>query len=301
MAKKVSTNNKVLTSEEIANNTWQYIMNKVKSFFPYYLMAFLLLIPFVLILRKWTLVKFIKELLQSIPLLSLTFLGWGVRGKLCLLGSWFLSAMIIACFVLYPMLLKNYHISTKLIFPLLGMVLVSYNYKCYSSITALTENVTFLAGGIIRAISEIAIGASIYELSLKIKSLGQEKSFFCSVILTSIKYFSYLVAILYATRFYNSITDIDYLLWLVVAVTLSFSGVGFAIKESSFTRYLGKISLPVYIFHMLVVSSAYQVLGKNISMAILILIIVTSILFSVAFMYITDFFVKKIKVLAKVC
>lgn len=298
MAKKASTLSRNLTDEEIAHNTWQYIMRKIKTFLPYYVMSFILMILYVLIIRKFTLIQLIKELLQSIPLLTLSFTGWGVRGKLCLWGSWFLSAMIIACFILYPILLKNYHISTKIIFPLLGMWLVQYNYKNYSMITAIMDNKTILAGGLIRAISEIAIGSSIYELSLRIKSLVHGKSL--SYLLVGVKYLSYIVAILYAIRFHNSMTDIDYLLWLIVAVTLSFSGVGFVVKESSLTTCCGKISLPIYIFHMLLVSSTYQMLGRDISGLAIILIAVVSIVFSIVFMYITDYLMEKIVLYKKI-
>lgn len=292
MGKKASTQSRQLTNEQIANLTYRYIWRKVGSFYPYYLMAFILMIFFSLFVREWTFVKMIKELLQSIPLLTLSFVGVGIRGKLCLWGSWFLSAMIIASFVLYPILLKNYHISTKVIFPLIGMFLVYYLYKHYSIITVIMDNKTFVIGGLLRAISEIAIGASIYELSLRIKSVASGKKMF---LLTPVKYFAYLVAILYAVRFHNSMTDIDYLLWLIIGVTLSFSGAGFVIKESVFTCRLGKLSLPIYIFHMLLVSTAYQILGENINIWVIIFVVVISILFSVGLMYITDFIMKRIK------
>lgn len=289
MAKKASTQKRELTNEEIAHDTWQYIIRKAKLFFPYYLIALILKVFCVLIIHNWTLTTLIEELLQTLPLLSLSFVGLGVRGSLCLWGSWFLSAMIIASLVLYPMLLKNYHVSTKIIFPLMGILLMQYNYKSYSIITVLMQNKTFVTGGLIRALSEIAIGASIYELSLWLKKVVSDRSAF---LLTGIKYLSYLVAILYAVRFHGSMTDIDYFLWLTIAVTLSFSDVGYKVKESALTRYLGKITLPIYIFHMLVVYSACSIMGKNIDSEILILVMVVSVLFSLIVMYATDFLLK---------
>lgn len=80
------------------------------------------------------------------------------------------------------------------------------------------------------------------------------------------------------------------LLYCAIGVTLSFSNAGFMIPDTKLTRYLGKIALPIYIFHGLFRWICRTVTGV-VSMPAreAVLMIAASFVLSVLLMYVTDF------------
>ena len=288
MAKKASKNPAPCSNAQIADNTWKFIISKVSSFYPYFLFGFLLTVVSKLFIFKWPITKCISHLIRSIPNLTHTLVGVVAKSDLYISGQWFLSAMILAIFILYPILLKDYNLATKIIFPCISIFLMGYLYNAYSQIIITYTEFTFLSLGLIRAIIEIAIGASLFELTPLVQRLNIHP-----LLLTILKWGGYSVVFIYALGYTGRSYDIHVMLWCAVGVLLSFSNVGYTIKDTKLTRYLGKISLPIYIYHTIVLRSCLQIYGTEISKSAFLIMYFSAIVLSVIFMIITDFIMKQ--------
>ena len=219
-------------------------------------------------------------------------------------NTWYLSAMMIAILILYPLMLRDYHFSVKILFPIGTLFLLGYLYGKDGYISNWKEFYGFTYGGILRAAAEMGLGATCFEISKLLSSGGiarkTEASALAKLGVTLFKYGCYMVVLCYGHSKLGGITfktdfDLHALLFCAIAVTLSFSGIGYSIPDTRLTRYLAKISLPIYIFHGLFRVCFEEYLGTtDVSLKVAALIIVSSVLISVALMYLIDFAVNYI-------
>lgn len=292
-AQKADTTNQIYSNAEIADNTWKFIIKKISVFYPYFLCSFFLQLGIKILVFDWSFIKAGSEFVRSIPNLTLTFIGTVARSSLYISGNWYLSAMIIALFILYPLLLKNYHIAVKIVYPLVDIALLGYLYKTYSMVTVSWAQYSFvsISCGILRAVIEIALGMSAYEVTKAINKLNVNRLFF-----SLIKYFGYFIVLWYSTNHTRRDFDIHALLWCLIGVTLSFSNTTYSLKENKITKYLGKISLPIYIFHTVFLRAYEKILGNiHPDFIFYIGLVASAIAFSILFMYFTDLATRKIK------
>ncbi len=282
--------------KDIANETWRYIAAKIKPFYRYYCVAMALwLVVLQVILRRNGFKQFLLFIIRGLPQITLTFMGLCHDYTGLYVGNtWYLSAMIIAIFLLYPFILKNRETSTKLVFPLLTMAFLCYLYKNNNSICATFEWNGYIYLGVIRAIAEIAGGASLYALYdyLKDKPLftpGQNRTI-DKLWLTLLKYGSYILVVLYGCGVeFGGNWSIHAFLYLVIAVTLSFLGAGYTIQGGGITNYLGKISLPIFLFHGFLRYVCRTITGVvKLPAGEVFAMMALSVVVSVALMYITD-------------
>ncbi len=307
MAKHVfEKKNMLLEPKDIANDTWKYVVAKIKPFFHYYCVAMALwLIVLQVILRHNNFQQMLLFMIRGLPQVTLTFMGLCHDYTGLYVGNtWYLSAMIISIFLLYPFILKNRETSTKLLFPLLTMVILGYLYKNYNSICTTFEWNGFIYLGLIRAIAEMAGGASLYSLYNYLKDKPfmrlQQDHIMVKVWLTLLKYGSYILVMLYALGVeFGGNWSIHAFLYLFIAITLSFLEAGYTIPGGRITNYLGKISLPIFLFHGFLRYVCRTITGVvEQPVAIVFIMMAFSIVVSVAFMYMTDgafFLIKRLR------
>ncbi len=249
-----------LTLEQVSDENWTFIINKIKVFYKYYICVILIhfIVRSILILHR-SITSVFHGLITGIPNYLLIFMGLNQdTGRLPISGIWYLSAMVIAMFILYPWILKNYKFAVKWLFPVLSLFLTGYLYHTNNSISNWTNWSGFTFNGILRALAEIALGAALFELTLLFSdwyhSLNGTSKTMAKGLLTVIKASCYLGVFVYAYGSCASYTferDLDlYMLFICAAgIMISFANAGFCIPDCRFTRYLGRISLGVYIFH----------------------------------------------------
>lgn len=282
------------SERKISSITWNYIINKVKKFFPYY--CFILIFQLVLktILTGGGIKSIVLNLVVSIPTFTLTFMGSNNNYVTMYVGNtWFLSALIIATFILYPLLLKSYDSCTKIAFPIIALFGIGYLYCSYSSISDWNTWNGFCYTGIIRAISELALGASLCELSTFLRDRYRRISFRKKLLFSFVKIACYSVVIGFAMGVGSAQEDIHAMLFCAIGIVLTFSGITLTIPSNQVTLYFGRISLPIFIFHgfMRTVVSDYMK-GSSISYGMFALFIAGSICASIALMYFVDLIAK---------
>ena len=155
------------TWSEIADSTWAFLLKKAGGFFHYYVCVFLLnLVIRCVLVRGADVLSLLMRLLKSIPTITLTFMGLNYRSAALYVGNtWYLSAMLIAMFMLYPLLVKSFDAATKLLFPLVSMFTLGYLYSAYGTVATWNKTAGIFSSGVLRAIAEIALGASLLHVS----------------------------------------------------------------------------------------------------------------------------------------
>lgn len=290
----------------VADETWSFMRGKLRTFYKYYLCAFALnVIVRSILVNHISAPSIVMRLLKSIPTVTLSFFAInGSSTSFYISASWFLSALLIAMFILYPILLRNYRFGVKIVFPILTLFLLGFEFTANKTIGVWNKWAGFTYFGILRAASEIAFGASLYyvsteitgsEMLMKIAQHPLIKAFF-----TLVKVCCYAVALLYAHKYvfghkFASGFDLHALFFIGIGILLSYSELGWCIPDSKVARYLGKISVPIYIFHNLLKSIWMGILGvEELSPVYNWLMVVVCVITSVVLMYITDFTAKGI-------
>ena len=163
--------------------------------------------------------------------------------------TWYISAMLIAMLLLYPICRKYYDMFVNVISALIGWLIVGMLYV--NGGTQLGPN-TVIAGcmyrGLPRGIAEIALGAFVFGLANRLKNVRFTR--FASACLSALEAALY-AAVIALMQLGKSKYDLLALFLLTIAVTLSFG------KQNSFDRLfdnklcytLGKLSLPIYLGH----------------------------------------------------
>ena len=259
-----------------------------------------------ILINKISIIKIAYYFLCSIPTFSMTFMGLNYSTMSLYVGNtWYLSIMMISIFILYPLLLRNYNYSVKILFPFLTVVILGYLYSTNGAITIRNgEWSGFAYYGVLRAIAETALGCSLFQLS---KTIIERKPLILystkitvKTLLTVFKLFCYSVVVIYGFGSFMGIDfpfsfDLHALFFCSIGILFSFSNVGFCIPDYSFTRYLGKISLPIFIFHGFIRYTIVDIVGDSVSNELIIAFIIISIVGSVILMYCIDYIWNRLK------
>lgn len=296
----------------IADETWRYLLKKVRSFYPYYISAMLIqiVIRFIFV-RHIGLAEFANRSLRSIPIVTLTYMGLarGGTNDFYVGNTWFLSAMLFAVFFLYPVLLFNYRFATQIIFPFLAIFLPGYIYMTNGVIALKWEawnGVVFF--GILRAVSELALGGLLFRIS-ELTAARKPRILYSAhpllkILVTMFKYCCYAVVILFAHGSAFGIPlkeglDLYVLQFCSIGILLSFLSCGYCIPDSRFTRFLGEISMPVFIYHGFIRLTLWDYLHHPVSSPFFAAMVLASIIISIGLKYLTDFITFLPKIFSK--
>ncbi len=254
--KKIKQNEDIQLS--ISDETWKYTLNKVKSFYMYYIGAFIIqiIVRFILVKNEGV-ASIVYNLLKSVPVVSLLFMRLGTNDtQLYVPNTWFLFAMLIAVFILYPILLWRNKSAIQWILPLLSLSILMYMKNTYNKLSVWGDWEGPLYSGVIRAIGEMALGCCLYPLSiLVIEKKSQSNSsgkVSTNLLLTVIKITCYAIVLIFSsgkigTFVFDRSFDFHALLFCAIGIILSFASCGYTIPATKITGYLGKSSLPIFI------------------------------------------------------
>ena len=291
-SKKDANGNKNL----IPDMTWTFIKRKLSGFYSYFIIAIFIQFVFVIIIEKPGVIQAIKYLVANIPSSLLVEMG-GLRVPNNILyvgGSWYLSVMMLSVLILYPILLFNYEWSSKIFFPIFGLFGLGIIYTKYATIVLNFESITnMFLGGMLRGLSEMALAVWGYEIAQKIKAYNLTK--LSVILLTIVKYISLIIIILFAGSTANSCYTIAAFICCLVVVILSFSEKTINISYNTVTKFLGKISLPIYLTHCIFRRISERFIGIDAEVWKISIMIVACIVFSCVVMAITDFITKYLK------
>ena len=232
-------------TSNLGKDTVLFIAKKIKTFFPYLLLAYILLIS--LYIFKYD-VSF-SNLLSSIWELLLLNES-GIRHFSINTPVWYLSSMILSMFIIYPLMRKFKMNYVYIVAPLVVYLGIGYLNHLFVGLNHTVSWTGFTLHNNIRAFSELNLGIIIYFLIDKIKNIK-----FTSLgifILTFIEMFCLSCPFIISTIINNS-PRYDFIMLFIMAIGILIAMGNITLEKrflnNKFIYFLEKLSLVIFIFH----------------------------------------------------
>lgn len=278
-------------SDNIGQDTVNYIMRKIKNFFPYIFIC-------------WIAGMIVKNVFDTMTLkdnvlaiFDITFMRMAGFKETVINGAvWYISAMLICMLVLYPMIRKFKYNFVYIVSPLIVLLVGGWLNQNYGSLRVPDKWIGFAYKGLLRAFFELNLGCIIYVLSKKMEKV--EFNNFGRFLITTVEVACLLIPFLVSSLI-NEATKYDYMVLFIlsIGVCLAFTekSYGSKIFNNKFIYFLEKISLPMYISHTwirTIINEAIVLHTLSYYQKIILFVIVT-IFISILMYYLVEFLKKK--------
>ena len=239
-----------LAGNTLGRDTLRFMGKKIKALCPNYFVAWFIAFVFYSVATgKTALIQLASTFVKSIyELLFLTLSGlmhMRVNGAV-----WYLHSMLLAMFILYPLLRKHTEFFIHVIAPLTAILLLGYMMKEYGNLRSPTDWVKWTYKGNIRAVAELCLGISLYPLAQKLKTLSLTK--FSRALIAVVEHGGYVGLLICSAMPKATSYDFLFLLFAALSVMLSFSGQSLTLPlyQNKVSIWLGEFSLSLYLSHV---------------------------------------------------
>ena len=255
LAQKIDSYYKKGTPFSIPNETYRYVMGRIKRIAPSYCISFVCcFIGYCLVNELFSLRDVLYTLILSAPnFFLLSELGWAGNDLPEIIGpAWYISVLLISITILFPLCLKkkNYF---KIGTFVSGVLLIGIIQLQYGTLTRPYKMVGPFYKGFVRGFAEICLGIFLYHLVLKIRQVSFTR--LGTLALSLLELFSFTVVIYVIIFSTAGRFNIIGLLFFFILLLLVFSGktISSRMPSSNFFSYLGRLSLSVFFCHKAVV------------------------------------------------
>lgn len=221
----------------------KYFVNRYKNLFPHHAYSFLMsAFFFVAIWKAYTFKKLLVGGFWEFLLVQTTGLGntFPVNGV-----DWYLSALLIASFITYWLLLRNDKIYLHIIAPLSIFLIYAYFFHSYGDMNRYLQYNYVVCDGLLRGFADIGIGCIGYKVHKYLEPKVRNKF----RIFTTFFEFAGFCLVFYVM--YRGDVAKDFIVPTIMAVLLIsvFNGNSYlsALLNNNVSAFLGKISLGVYL------------------------------------------------------
>lgn len=162
---------------------------------------------------------------------------------------WYLSSMLIAMAILYP-ILRKYKDGGRLVFaPLAAILIFGYLFAEFGSLRVPFGWTGLTFRGNLRAFADLCLGVVCYQATQKFAALPLNN--FAKALLTFAKYgcFAGLLAYMYGPTVHTMEFFLLPVIMLAILLTFSRQTLGQQVFNNKFVIFLGKFSLPLYLGH----------------------------------------------------
>lgn len=225
----------------IGQDTFNFIFRKIKSILPYHIFAVLLAVVLIFSYSD----DFLNDIFKRLP--SLFFLQrTGIYGLDFISVEWYICSMLLALAIAYPMMRKNFHLSTLVVFPIVSSLLIGYMSKTYGMMPLTNDFSVFTYSCNLRAIAVVFLSCFSFAICEKIKK--HKFTTFQNALLVVVENLCWLISVYFVTSNMSARYDTYITYFMAVAITLTFRReFNCKIYNNRFVNYLGKLSLPVYL------------------------------------------------------
>lgn len=227
----------------VGETTKNYILNKIKKIFPYLLFSFIIGFIVTNIYGNYTK----SQNINSVFDLFFMYCS-GIKYVSMIPIVWYLSAMLIADIILFPLIYKYKENYIYIICPIVIFLLAGYLSHNYGQLTKVQDWMGITTVGTLRGMLTMNIGALMYTISEKIKKLNYTK--LGSLVLTIIEITGF-ISIFFIIQTENAHAKYDFIMVIIMAISimLAFSEKTLLLKflNNKFVYYLEKLSLPVFL------------------------------------------------------
>ena len=206
--------------KNIISDTWSFIWKKVKTLFPYVLIAFISVTIVTIVFTSHNIYDWLLSIWNLI-FLEMT----GIKSTPINPLTWYLSAMLLSMLIIYPLLRKYKKNYSTLIAPIIVIFLAGYMSHQYGDLREPMQWVGFCYKGLLRAFLELNIGVILYEVvsyfkKIKLTNLGNN-------LITLLEIFCFTIVFIIA-QFLEKGNKLDYIILVILTV-----GIGIAFSEKS--------------------------------------------------------------------
>ena len=281
-AKLAASGNRV----SIGRSTYEFVLKKIKSVFTPHIILCTLVIVLYAANGKMTM----EEFFDRFP--SLFFLQTtGVTDGYFISVEWYICSMLFAIVIIYPLLLKNFDFTSKVIAPVGSSLLIGYMISKYNCLPSAFNPDPFISPDNLRGLAVVLLGVFCYTVSERIKAadLTRTQKYF----LIAAENFCWIVSLYFMVSTLSGKYEGIIVYVLALAVTLTFSR-SFENKfyNHTFVMYLGRISLTTYLSQSLV----WDFVKFNLHCSETVFVILVMVL-TILMGMIMDFVPRKIKLL----
>lgn len=233
----------------LGRETQQFIGKKILTIMPNFLIAWVIaFLVSELSKLNFTLPGLLGAAADQIwEVLLIAMAGFGtVRANSV---DWYISAMLLAMLVLYPICRKRFDLFVRILAPVIALFLLGYFARTDQTLVYTHRIVFGSYKGLIRAFAMVSLGAACFPLirwlsDLKLSRLGRG-------LVTVVEAVAYVGAVFHFATGQGTRFDFLCALLIVVGVCLSFSGQGLLTQRFNHPvcMALGKFSLSLYLCH----------------------------------------------------
>lgn len=258
-ARSIYKDNRPYDRNTIGSETLSFIIHKIKGFFKLWVFGFLLTYLLKLIIGKIGDPLSLASISQTVSDFLL-LRSYGFKTLNVVTASWYLSAMLLVMFVLYPIFRKNKDLFSHVIAPLTGIFILGYIFRQTGNVFSDVDT-TLVTNSVLRAFAEISLGVFAYVLADLLSQKRQTKTM--GILLSAADVLSILCAF---TMMFFMKSSAQPLLILLFFVFVVISGSGQAFVTDLFSNrvsaYLGKLSLSVYLTHCAARAVMMMLIGR---------------------------------------
>ena len=297
IAQSTIENHKEETFDQTISESRKNLIKRIKSIYPYFLISCIpafAVITMAQISAGSSFISAVKRIAYlPYDLFFSQNLGFPVLA--CIGTLWYLSAMFIAIWIIYPIMRRYGQAFSAYFAPMLNLFLSGFLLQtCGALSTADTYIFGWLNSGIVRAVAMISLGTFVYNISNYIRSSATDKQ--SKNVYSVIEIISYLVIFLYMLYWKIEFASFDYLIVLLIvlgfSITTSEVSILHGLFDNKVTVFLGKYSMVLFMNHaywLFNIVSIAKFYGFNMSEETLKIIgIVLSFLTSLIIMLLVD-------------
>ena len=253
-----------LPEPSLGERTWRFLWKKIAAILPFHLVIIAATFLYRLATTNRGFAEMIIKGLPSVFFVQMT----GYTSSSFIGVEWYISSMLLALLIIYPLCYCHYDLYTHIIAPCAGLLLSGFmilSMGTFGNDGALNILVT---NGNVRAFAHISLGIFLFELvrllHASLGESGRDLPLVRRLFFLALEAGAYL-GVLYTamgkgyTRAYMG----SMLILMVIGVTVSFSGyaLGQELFDNRLCYFLGRASLPIYLVQNLWRSVARRCVG----------------------------------------
>ncbi len=153
--------------KSLGEETWSFTLKKASKIYTPYLVAFIIHFVIRMIIEEIGIKDIILEASLSLRELTLTYSSGLVTGRFHNGPTWYISAMILGMFIIYPVLRKYYDTFSKIIAPFFSLFIYAYLQREYKTINLSSRFGEIICLGFLRGVCALCIGIFVFQLVTK--------------------------------------------------------------------------------------------------------------------------------------
>lgn len=257
MAKSICSRKNSNSVKNLSSETRAFIKRKYLSILPYSVVATLFVFIVNCCVNNWGAKEIIRKFFESIPnffLIQMTGISYYNPNNI----TWYLSSMMIAICIIFPLAFKFYDNFVKLIIPIGGVLILGIMFAEFGkSLTGVMTWMGFGYKGTIRGIIEIGFGMVSFEVSRYLQNLKIKKKH--KYLLGFVELICYVGVFAFMMLTFPRSYEMMALAAIWIGITITFSGVTkIDILDNKLSVFLGKISLPIYLCQLAAINIVKQ-------------------------------------------